>query len=118
MARTAAHWAMFDLVYGAAGIMSPSARHSMAEIDEGFAEGKKLMDALGGRRMEKFDELSGASVDFRSELFSINPKQSYVDEACIKADPDFWKPKAAAPKAQAAAVKPAARSSETCIALK
>jgi len=37
-------------------------------------------------------------------LFSVNPKQSYVDLAWIKADPDFWKPKSAA----APAVKPAA----------
>jgi len=34
------------------------------------------------------------SVDYsRSELFSINPKMSYVSDEWIKADPDFWKPK-------------------------
>lgn len=108
-----AHWAMFDLVYGgeSGSYVAISARSSMAEIDEGMAAGKKLMDALGGpEAMEKFDKLYGDSVDsMRSELFSINPKQSYVNEAFIKADPDFWKPKAAAPKAQSAAtVKPAA----------
>jgi hypothetical protein len=46
-----------------------------------------------------------ASVDYsRSELFSINPKMSYVSDEWIKADPDFWKPK---PIAKPAA-KPAA----------
>lgn len=108
-----AHWAMFDLVYGGEGgtYVAIAARSSMSELDDGMAAGKKLMDALGGpEAMEKFDKLYGDCVDsMRSELFSINPKQSYVDEAFIKADPDFWKPKATAPKAQSAATaKPAA----------
>jgi hypothetical protein len=42
-------------------------------------------------------------------LFSVNPKQSYVDPAWIKADPDFWKPKSAA----APAAKPAAAEKKT-----
>ena len=46
--------------------------------------------------MAKFDALFGAAVDSsRSELFAVNPKQSYVSDEWIKADPDFWKPKPA-----------------------
>lgn len=118
-----AHWAMFDLVFGGENgtYVAISARSSTAEIDQGMEAGKKFMDALGGpEAMEKFDKLYGDAVDsMRSELFSINPKQSYVDETFIRADPDFWKPKAAAPKAPstatakpaspAAAAKPASR---------
>jgi hypothetical protein len=36
-------------------------------------------------------------------LFSVNPRQSYVNPDWIKAEPDFWKPKSmAAPAAKAA----------------
>jgi hypothetical protein len=31
-----------------------------------------------------------------SELYAINPRQSYVPEEWINANPDFWKPKPAA----------------------
>jgi hypothetical protein len=68
---------------------------------------------MGGEDgMQKFDELMGEAVDSsRAELFSINPKQSYPEEAWIKGDPDFWKPKAAPAKAPTAATaKPAATS--------
>jgi len=36
----------------------------------------------------------------QSNLFSFNPRMSYPPERWVKADPDFWKPKAtpAAPK--------------------
>jgi hypothetical protein len=39
----------------------------------------------------------------------VNPKQSYVSDDWIKADPGFWKPKAAMPAAKPAtpAAKPA-----------
>ena len=70
---------------------------------------------MGGEEaMKKFDELLAEHRGFLAqELFSINPKQSYVPDEWIKADPDFWKPKAqrqaASPRRQsrpAAAKKP------------
>jgi hypothetical protein len=40
-------------------------------------------------------ELREAAIDTdRFELYSVNPAQSYVGDEFIKADPDFWKPKA------------------------
>lgn len=110
-AGTSAHWAMYEIAYGAddGTFIALSADSSMAEIDTGFAETKKWLDAMGEDGMKKLDELAAAgSIQLRSELFSINPKQSYADEAWIKADPGFWKPKAkAAP--ESAATKPAAK---------
>jgi hypothetical protein len=54
--------------------------------------------------MKKLDELFGASVDSSQEnLFAVNPSMSYVADEWIKADPGFWKPKAAAPAAKAPA---------------
>jgi hypothetical protein len=103
-AGTSAHWATFEIAYGTEDgtYIVLSGDKSMADIDTGFSEGKKFRDALGDEGMKKLDELFASTVESsRSELFSINPRQSYVSEDWIKADPDFWKPKAAAPKAAA-----------------
>jgi hypothetical protein len=106
-AGTSAHWAMYEIAYGTQDgeFVALSSDKSMADIDTGFAENKKFMDALGDN-VKQFRELFASSVDYsRSELFSINPKMSYVPDAWIKADGDFWKPKAAAPAAKPAAAE-------------
>ncbi|HEY3628778.1 MAG TPA: hypothetical protein VGL00_20990 [Terracidiphilus sp.] len=104
------HWGMYEIAFGgeAGTYIALSHRDSMKEIDQIMSGDKKFMEAMGGEEgMQKFDELFGQAVDSsRVELFSINPKQSYAEESWIKADPDFWKPKKAAP--ETAAVKPAA----------
>jgi hypothetical protein len=105
-AGTSAHWAAYEVAYGAEDgtYIILSGDKSMDEIDQGFAESKKFMEGMGGPEgMAKLDKLFGETVESsRSELFSINPKQSYPDEAWVKGDPDFWKP-----KMHAAAAKPA-----------
>jgi hypothetical protein len=111
-AGTHAHWSMYEIAYGTEDgtYIVLSADNSMADIDTGFAENKKFMDALGEDGVKQFHQLFADSVDYsRSELFSINPKMSYVPDEWIKADPDFWKPKAAtkpAAKPAAAEKKP------------
>ena len=105
---TSSHWAAYEVAYGAEDgtYIILSADKSMAEIDQGFAESKKFVEAMGGPEgMAKLDKLYGDTVESsRSELFSVNPKQSYADEAWIKANPEFWKP-----KMQASVAKPAAK---------
>lgn len=107
---TAAHWGAYELAYGGEGgtVIALTHRESLTEIDKDFADSKKFAEGAGGEEgMQKLDEVCGAGTSSsHSELFSINPKQSYAEEAWIKADPDFWKPKKAAP--DAAAAKPAA----------
>ena len=109
-AGSSSHWAAYEAAYGAeAGtFIAITARNSLAEIDHDMADFKKVMEAAGGYEgMDKIDQMFEKAVDSsRSELFSVNPKQSYPEESWIKADPDFWKPKAKAP--EAAAAKPAA----------
>ena len=105
------HWGMYEVAYGGDGgtYIGLTHRDSLAEIDEERANGKKFVEAVGGEEgAAKLDQMFGEAVEsVRTELFSINPKQSYVDETTMKADADFWRPKA--PKAQSAtAVKPAA----------
>ena len=106
-AGTSAHWATYSIAYGTEDgtYIVLSADNSMADIDTGFAEDKKFRDAMGGEDgMKQLDHLFGETCDVsRSELFSVNPKMSYVPDEWIKADPDFWKPKTAAPAAKPAA---------------
>jgi hypothetical protein len=110
-AATNAHWAMFEIAFGTerGTFISLSANDSMAEIDTNFANGKKFGDALGEGGMKKLDELAAVAIaSWHNELFSVNPKQSYVSPDWIKADPDFWKPKPASAPAAKPAAQPAA----------
>ena len=112
-AGTSAHWATYEAAYGAnvGTYLVISADKSMTDIDNGFGEdSKKWMAALGEDGMKELDKLYGATVESaNSQLFAINPKQSYVSPDTIKADPEFWAPK---PPAKPAA-KPAAAEKKT-----
>jgi hypothetical protein len=107
---TAAHWGAYEIAYGGESntVIALTHRESLSEIDKDFADSKKFAEAIGGEEgMQKLDEVCGQGADSaHTELFSINPKQSYAEESWIKADPDFWKPKTKAP--EAATAKPAA----------
>jgi hypothetical protein len=114
-AQNGDHWGMYEVMYGADGgtFISLTHRDSLSEIDTTIAGQKKFMDAIGGEEgMAKLDDLFGQAVDSsRSELFSINPRQSYADEAWVKADPTFWKPKMTKSAPESAATKPVAPKS-------
>ena len=106
------HWGAYEVMYGGEGgtYILLTHRDSLAEIDKERAESKKIMEAMGGEDGgPKMDQMFASAVEsVKTELFSINPRQSYVDEATMKADADFWKPKAMASKsAVAGAAKPA-----------
>jgi hypothetical protein len=110
-AGTSAHWSMYEVAYGAPDgtYLALSADDSMADIDKGYMENKKFRDAMGEEGMKHLREMMTETVDSsESELFSINPKQSYPRAEWVKGDPDFWKPKPAAKAAAPAAAKPAA----------
>jgi hypothetical protein len=107
-----AHWAMYQRVYGQGGtefaIFTPM--KSASEIDQSFEQDKQFMAAMGEDGMKRLRELESSAVEAsQSNLFQFNPKMSYVDESWIKADPEFWKPKPAAPMSapKKAAEKPA-----------
>jgi len=109
-AGTSAHWDAFEIAYGGDDeFVFFSLDKSMSEIDTGFAEDKQFRDALGDEGMKKLHQLEADCIqETDSELFSINPAQSYPPPEWVKADPEFWKHAAAAPAAKpAAAAKPA-----------
>ena len=105
-----AHWATYHARYGQEGntYVVFTQIKSAAEIDQGFAQDKQFMANMGEDGMKKFSELLAGAIEYsQHNLFSFTPSMSYVSDEWIKADPDFWKPKAsAAPKK--AAEKPAA----------
>jgi hypothetical protein len=114
-AGTSAHWTMYSVAYGPMDgtYMALSADNSMADIDTGYAENKKFMDALGPDGVKEFRSLFASAVDSSySQLFSINPKQSYPPEEWAKGDPAFWSPK------PVAAAKPAAMTAKADAAKK
>ena len=105
-----AHWAMYQEMFGSSGgeyvVITPL--KSAAEIDKAFADNPKFMAAMGMEGMTKLSELSASAIqESFTNLFVFSPKKSYIDENWIKADPDFWKPKAmkAAPMKKAEAKK-------------
>lgn len=94
------HWATFEVAYGAPSpsyaIFTPM--RSLDEVDKAYARNKDFMAALGEAGMKRLSELSAAAIDsMESNLFQFAPKMSYVSDDWVKADPDFWKPKAAMP---------------------
>ncbi len=109
-AGTSAHWGMYEVAFGDPDgtFIALTGDPSMSAIDLAYSEDKKFREAIGGEEgMRRLDEKFGDAVESsHSELFAVNPKQSYVSEDWIKADPEFWKPKAAV----AAAEKPAAEA--------
>jgi hypothetical protein len=92
------HWAGYGVAYGGEGGTFISLTHldTLAEVDKMMATGDQaFIEAVGGPEgIRKFEELERETIDSEhTELFSINPKQSYPEDAWIKSDPDFWKPK-------------------------
>lgn len=98
------HWGMYQQIYGGdTGNYVLFIKHkSLDEIDKGFGDGKQFEAGMGEEGMKKFNELYASCVDVNEQqLFAVNPSMSYVKDEWIKADPDFWKPKAAVMSAKA-----------------
>jgi hypothetical protein len=106
-----AHWAMYEAMYGQEDttyvVIIPM--KSLAEVDQAMQQDKQFADAMGEDGMKKLGELESSAIEFhQTNLFQFNAAMSYPRDEWIKADPDFWKPAAAA-KAPAKTEKPAAK---------
>lgn len=96
------HWATYGVVYGLQDntyvIFNPM--KSAEEIDKSLMQGKEFEAAMGESGMKKLSELSAAAIESsQTNLFAFNPRMSYPRDEWVKADPEFWKPKAAAHEA-------------------
>jgi hypothetical protein len=108
-----AHWTTFEEAYGSftgATFVIFIPRKAASEIDRDFAQDKDFVAAMGEDGMKKLAELEGAAIESsQNNLFAFNPRMSYPPDAWVAENPDFWKPKAAAPAAKKAPEKPAAQ---------
>jgi hypothetical protein len=92
------HWGAYRVEYGeqVGSYVFLTSDNSLADIDKSNAEESKYNAVLSESDKVRLRELREAAIDTdRFELYSVNPAQSYVSDEFIKADPDFWKPKAA-----------------------
>jgi hypothetical protein len=106
------HWAMYQAMYGQEGttyvVIVPM--KSLAEVDQSMQQDKQFAEAMGEDGMKKLGELESSAVEFhQTNLFQFNAAMSYPRDEWIKADPDFWKAKAAAKPAAKTEEKPAAK---------
>jgi hypothetical protein len=104
-----AHWGMFQLAFGGDGgtYLAITGHKSLAEIDQGFAQGKQFAAVLGEDGMKKLNEMFASCVESTSQqLFAVNPQMSYVSDEWIKSDPEFWQTKPPTAKAAEAKKKP------------
>jgi len=93
------HWAMYQAMYGQedATYLVIIPMKSASEIDASMATDKQFAENMGEDGMKKLSELESSAVEFtQTNLFMFNPAMSYPRDEWIKADPGFWKPKAAA----------------------
>lgn len=92
-------WATYESQYGADNggiflVMIPM--KSLSEVDKGFGDGKKFMDAIGDSGQKRLRELTAACLaSVQDNLFRVNPKMSYPPQHFLDYDPGFWKPKTA-----------------------
>jgi hypothetical protein len=95
---TAVHWDAFHVEYGedAGSYVFLTADNSLDDIDASEADDKKLGPTLTDDQKKTLRDLRAECIDEdRTELYSMNPAQSYPPASFIKADPGYWKPKGA-----------------------
>jgi len=99
---------MYGAPAGSFAVFTPM--RSLAEVDTELMQGKQFEAAMGEEGMKKIRELSAASIEsVESNLFQFAPRMSYPPDEWVKADPDFWKPKAAMPAGEKKTVKKPAK---------
>ena len=66
-----------------------------AEIDSEILHNKDFETAMGEDGMKRLGELSASSIEWsENNLFAFDPAMSYASPEWIKADPEYWTPKA------------------------
>lgn len=102
-------WTIYEEAYGPYmnGFLVIVPIGSMSDVDKFFTQDKDFVAAMGTDGMKKLAELEASCVQsVQTNLFVVAPKMSAPPDAWVKAEPDFWKPKAPAPVKKADA-KPA-----------
>ncbi len=70
---------------------------SLKTMDEAPARDRALIGAMGAENFSRFNKGTGdLFTTMETDLFSVNPKLSYMSKETEDADPDFWRPKPSA----------------------
>ena len=104
-AGPSAHWDCFHAEYGedTGSYVCLTTDNSLDDVDAASADFNKVFTAQSDADKQKLRDLRAAALDEdRTEIYSVNPAQSYVPDSFGKADP-YWKAKGAS------AAKPAAK---------
>lgn len=91
------HFVCYQVMYGAheGTYLFFTPLKSGGQIDTAVDHNKDFMSAMGEDGMKRLAELSAAAIDWsENNLFAFNPGMSYPWPEWIKADPEFWSPKA------------------------
>jgi len=110
------HFACYQVLYGAhdGTYLFFTPLKSASQIDAEVAHNKDFEAAMGEDGMKRLAELSASAVDWsENNLFAFDPAMSYISPEWIKADPEFWTPKAGKAMAGKAHPKPAADQTNT-----
>lgn len=89
-----AHWALFESMYGEdnGGVyISINPMRSLDEVDKGMANGKQFEASLGEAGMKHAADLASACIQsVETNLFVVNPKESYAADEWAQTDPAIW----------------------------
>jgi hypothetical protein len=91
------HFACYQVLYGSRDgtYLFFTPLKSAAQIDGELAHNKEFETAMGEDGMKRLAELSAAAIEWsETNLFAFEPAMSYASPEFIKADPDYWTPKA------------------------
>jgi hypothetical protein len=94
------HWAVYQNMFGGedATYLVIIPRKSLAELDQVEEMDKQFAAAMGADGMKQLVELEHSAIaNTQNNLFQIDAGMSYPRDEWIKAAPEFWKPKGAAP---------------------
>jgi hypothetical protein len=89
-----ANWAMYQSQYGENNgglyvVITPM--KTLAEADNSMAEGEKWFMALDPATKKRANDLAAACLDFsQRNIFTVNPKESYVYPEWNKSAPEIW----------------------------
>jgi hypothetical protein len=104
------NWVTFEEQYGPLGhgFLLITLLKSLADADRMMGEDKAFAEALGAEGLKRMATLESSCLESQqTSLFQISPKMSYPPESWVKADPEFWKPKATIAATKKAEAKPA-----------
>ena len=91
------HFACYQVLYGThdGTYLFFTPLKSAAQVDKEILHNKDFESAMGEDGMKRLAELSASAIEWsENNLFAFDPAMSYVSPEWIKADPEFWTPKA------------------------